>query len=146
MPRDFHLLHQKEMLPCKIKYAQRSRSLLSEYQAYTVFWSISAPLISGESILEEWEWDSPTSFFGKRVPFLIPSTTGLAEEMGLVTGKTAANHTVTRCHAAYPRGWGSWEGTNARTDPMPIPGNIQHPLSCSSCEYLSHGIFKLESI
>ncbi|KAJ7860948.1 YT521-B-like domain-containing protein, partial [Mycena olivaceomarginata] len=36
-----------------------------------------------ESILEEWEWDSPISFFGKRVPFLIPSTMGLAEEMGL---------------------------------------------------------------
>ncbi|KAJ7323322.1 hypothetical protein DFH08DRAFT_817893 [Mycena albidolilacea] len=38
---------------------------------------------NGESILEEWEWDSPISFFGKRVPFLIPSTMGLAEEMGL---------------------------------------------------------------
>ncbi|KAJ7888342.1 hypothetical protein B0H14DRAFT_2562312 [Mycena olivaceomarginata] len=36
-----------------------------------------------ESILEEWEWDSPISFFGKRVPFLIPSTMGLAEGMGL---------------------------------------------------------------
>ncbi|KAJ7846585.1 hypothetical protein B0H14DRAFT_2584043 [Mycena olivaceomarginata] len=36
-----------------------------------------------ESILEEWEWDSPISFFGKRVPFLIPSTMGLAKEMGL---------------------------------------------------------------
>jgi hypothetical protein len=36
-----------------------------------------------ESILEEWEWDSPISFFGKRVSFLIPSTMGLTEEMGL---------------------------------------------------------------
>ncbi|KAJ7348561.1 hypothetical protein DFH08DRAFT_808292 [Mycena albidolilacea] len=28
-------------------------------------------------------WDSPTSFFDKRVPFLIPSTMGLTEEIGL---------------------------------------------------------------